>query len=243
VSAYLVDGLLIDTGCALTASEFIGCIGSSRIDLAVNTHYHEDHVGANNRVRKKFGVDFFAHPDSVPLIKEPPELAWYRIECWGRPESCDTMPIPAKVETSRYVFDVIETPGHCRGHVALVERTQGWCFSGDLYVAGNMFIAGPETDISAVMSSMKRLLDLDVPRLILFTSVGAIEMEGKKALQASIENLRDAAAKAKALQRKGLTLTTIRDKVLGGPSSVDRITEGLYSTENFVRQLLDRMPD
>jgi glyoxylase-like metal-dependent hydrolase (beta-lactamase superfamily II) len=56
VSAYLVDGLLIDTGCSHCADEFAGCFDRGEVNLAVNTHYHEDHVGANKQLQYKFGI-------------------------------------------------------------------------------------------------------------------------------------------------------------------------------------------
>lgn len=59
VSAYLVDGLLIDTGCIHTAEELGRFLESRRIHLVMNTHHHEDHVGANHLIQKRFRVDIW----------------------------------------------------------------------------------------------------------------------------------------------------------------------------------------
>ena len=40
VAAYLVDGLLIDTGCMYTAEELVDFLEGKTLNLAVNTHYH-----------------------------------------------------------------------------------------------------------------------------------------------------------------------------------------------------------
>jgi glyoxylase-like metal-dependent hydrolase (beta-lactamase superfamily II) len=44
VSAYLVDGLLIDTGCSYTAEELLAYLQDMKLEQVVNTHYHEDHI-------------------------------------------------------------------------------------------------------------------------------------------------------------------------------------------------------
>ena len=47
VCAYLVDGLLIDTGPSYTAEELRDFLKEKGLKLAVNTHFHEDHISAN----------------------------------------------------------------------------------------------------------------------------------------------------------------------------------------------------
>ncbi|MEW6275752.1 MAG: MBL fold metallo-hydrolase [Bacillota bacterium] len=44
VAVYLVDGLLIDTGPAHTAHELLEELRGKKVEKAVNTHYHEDHL-------------------------------------------------------------------------------------------------------------------------------------------------------------------------------------------------------
>ena len=45
-TAYAVDGLLIDTGCAHSARELSTALADGPIFKIVNTHTHEDHIGA-----------------------------------------------------------------------------------------------------------------------------------------------------------------------------------------------------
>ncbi len=65
-AAYLVDGLLIDTGCAFTAEELICFLREHEVKQVVNTHHHEDHVGANYLIQRELGLDIFAHATAVP---------------------------------------------------------------------------------------------------------------------------------------------------------------------------------
>ena len=46
-TAYLVDGLMVDTGCAHTSSELGAALQDLQLSHIVNTHSHEDHIGAN----------------------------------------------------------------------------------------------------------------------------------------------------------------------------------------------------
>lgn len=71
-TAYLIDGLLIDTGCAHSAGELIRALDSKEIVSVVNTHTHEDHIGANGVLQKKQkGLNVFAHPLALPVLGGP----------------------------------------------------------------------------------------------------------------------------------------------------------------------------
>jgi glyoxylase-like metal-dependent hydrolase (beta-lactamase superfamily II) len=37
----------------------------------VNTHYHEDHIGANRLVPGRLGINIYAHPKLLTLIGRP----------------------------------------------------------------------------------------------------------------------------------------------------------------------------
>jgi glyoxylase-like metal-dependent hydrolase (beta-lactamase superfamily II) len=125
VAAYLVDGLLIDTGCNFTASELAAFLDGRPLHQIVNTHFHEDHIGGNRLLQEKFGIEILAPADSVPLIAREAKLFPYQEMVWGYPAPSETRPLPAVIRTERYTFDVIDTPGHSAGHVALVEKSLG----------------------------------------------------------------------------------------------------------------------
>jgi glyoxylase-like metal-dependent hydrolase (beta-lactamase superfamily II) len=238
VSAYLIDGLLVDTGCGDTAEELAGFLASEKLDRVVNTHHHEDHIGGNKRLQEQFNVEILAHADAMPMIARPPTPPSYREAVWGTPEGCSVSPLGDRIRTDRFEFQVIETPGHCPGHVALVEPGRGWCFSGDLYVGEKVTVCGPENNVDELVTSMNRLLELDTARLVLLTAMRIIEEDGRRALQSSIEHFGSLYNRAKDLHCHGLGLSEIVDELLGGESVFDRITNGQYSSANLVRLLL-----
>ena len=238
VAAYLVDGLLIDTGCKHTAEELVRFLEGQNIEVAVNTHYHEDHIGANYSLQQRFGIKIFAPRESVPLINQVPKLYPYQEMVWGYPEPTEVDCLPEKIETDNFHFDVVETPGHCKGHVALVESEKGWCFSGDLFISERPKVIRPEEDITEIVKSMKKLIALETDKVILFTSMGNVVQDGRKALRSCIEYFQDLSQRAKQLEKKALSVVAIRDEIFGRESSLAGPTDGQFSSENLIRALL-----
>jgi glyoxylase-like metal-dependent hydrolase (beta-lactamase superfamily II) len=238
VAAYLVDGLLIDTGCSYTAAELAAFLDNHPVRRIVNTHFHEDHIGGNRILQEKLGVEIFAPADSVPMIACKAKLFPYQETVWGYPPPSETLPLPPVVRTERYLFDVIDTPGHSAGHATLVEKSRGWCFSGDIFAREKMKFIRPEEDMGETLASMKRLIDLPTDRLILFTSVGRIVEDGRQALQDCIQYIVDLSRRAKALEINDRDVPEIVRELFGGEHAFAELSNGQYTTENLVRSVL-----
>ena len=157
---------------------------------------------------------------------------------WGYPEPSAVDRLPSSIETGRFRFDVIDTPGHCPGHVVLVEAEQGWCFSGDLYVSRRPTVVRAEEDVAEIVASMKKLISLRTDRLVLLTSLGNIVEDGREALQACVDYLRDLSRKAKEFDAAGLTPSAIRERLFGEESDLVGPTDGEFSSENLIRAVL-----
>lgn len=239
VAAYLVDGLLIDTGCSYTSKELVAFLKGRDVRLAVNTHSHEDHVGGNRDIIETLGIDMYAHPDSIPFIAKKPELYPYRQMVWGYPEPSSVRPVPDVIRTDRHAFRVIETPGHSAGHIALAEPSKGWFFTGDLFARENPKFIRPEEHIGKTMASMRTIMEAAGGRLVLFTSVGKIVEDGRAALTACMEYLSGLALTAKKLSGEGLAPEEIVKGMFGGEHNFAEITNGQYTSLNLVRSLLD----
>lgn len=140
---FLVDeSLVIDTGfpwarrCLKKVLEGLGA--DRTITAVVNTHYHEDHTGNNDLLAQICHPQILAHPKAVPEIRFPGDLPWYRGFLFGPSEIAEVTPIGSEIGTEHLRFEVIETPGHCPGHICLFEPEKRWLFSGDLYVAADL---------------------------------------------------------------------------------------------------------
>jgi hydroxyacylglutathione hydrolase len=246
VAAYLVDGLLIDSGCANTAAEFLAALETEAaagrpVRTVLNTHYHEDHIGANRELRERFGCRILAHPWAVPLLADPPQLPDYRDLVWGRPAGAPVEPAPAVLITQRHRFLIVDTPGHCPGHLSVVEPARGWCFSGDLFIGEQPRVAWRETDVTDMIESLDRLGHADVSgegRLVLYTAPGQIVFDGRPGLHVCAGFLRDCRERARGLRAAGLSDESIRDRLFRVESSFAALTRGEFSALNLTRALL-----
>jgi glyoxylase-like metal-dependent hydrolase (beta-lactamase superfamily II) len=233
---------LIDTGCSHTSQELSDFLEGKGIRQVVNTHYHEDHMGGNHDLINRFGVDIYAHPDSIPLIAQGFELYPYQEIAWGYPSPTKAIPIPSIIKTPRHVLQVIDTPGHCQGHICLMDTTRGWCFTGDLFAREQPKFIRPEENIGEIITSMRAVMELPSDRLVLFTAVGKIVEDGRASLGRCIGYLTELAAKVQAHKRSGASIEEIMRREFGGEHPFAGLTNGQFSTQNLVRSLLETVP-
>nr|MDO8081315.1 MBL fold metallo-hydrolase [Candidatus Freyarchaeota archaeon] len=237
-AVYLVDGLLIDTGPKHTAEELVNFLEGRNVKFAVNTHHHEDHIGANYLLQQRLGIEIFAYTKAVPLINQVPKLLQYQDMVWGYPQPTKVSPSPDRIDTDHFHFNIVETPGHTVGHIAVVEPKKGWCFTGDLFVTEKPKAFRPAEDVLEIIRSMRKLMELPTDRLILFTGLGRIVQDGRAALQSCADYLEDLSQRVKNLAKKGLSVTAIREELIGEDSSLALLTEGDFSAENLIRSVL-----
>lgn len=219
---YLVDGsLVIDTGfpwARRRLKKTLIELGADRtITTVVNTHYHEDHTGNNDLVADLCGARVLAHPAAVPEIRFPVEVPWYRSFLFGPGPIAEVAPIGPAVETEHLRLEVIETPGHCPGHICLFEPTRKWLFSGDLYVAAELDSQLGDADGPRWIASLEAVLKLEPAWL--FDAHGSI-FAGEEAVR-------------RQLQRKLDFLTAIRDRVHQHATQAQTI-------QQLTRQVFDR---
>lgn len=238
VAAYLVDGILVDTGCSHTSSELTEFLADKNLRFAVNTHYHEDHIGGNFDIMKKYGVAIHAHADSIPLIGKRFDLYPYQEIAWGYPVPTTVKPVQPIIKTDHHEFAVIDTPGHCIGHICLAELSMGWCFTGDLFARETPKFIRPEENIGEIIRSMNRIIDLPTERLVLFTAVGKIIEHGREALKTCVNYFSGLAQKAKEMEKAGSNIDDIIIGIFGGENAFAEITNGQFSTYNLVNSVL-----
>jgi len=237
-AAYLVDGLLVDTGCFYTAPELMVYLQDQEISQVINTHHHEDHIGGNALLQKELGLTVYAHPLAVELIGEKMELNPYQELVWGYPEPTVVKPIPDQINTKNYHFQVIETPGHSPDHLSLYEPEQGWLFSGDLFVSEDQKVFRADEDLSGIIDSLQKVIQLENRDLILFTSIGKIFPAGKSSIKMFLDHLEALRVKAKNLATEGLSAAEIKTAIFSRESAMAPLTGGHYSIQNLIDKIL-----
>ncbi len=241
-TAYLVDGMLVDTGCAHTALELVGALADTPLRRVVNTHTHEDHIGGNGPLQRQWdGLEILAHPLALPVLADPhgkQPLNFYRRVMWGWPEPSQGQLLSdgAVIETERYRFEVIYTPGHSSDHICLYEPQQGWLFTGDLFVGGQDRSLRAGYDIWKIITSLKRVAAL--PATTLYPGSARVRDNPAQALVDKIAYLEEFGERVLALHRAGRGVSEIVRAVCGGPMLIEFVTLGHFSRRRLVLSYL-----
>lgn len=243
-TAYLVDGLLIDTGCAHSAPELVELLAGETLESIVNTHSHEDHIGANGQLqRQRPELTIQAHPKALPVLAEPrgrQPLHFYRRLMWGWPEPSQGQPVGDgdTVSGKQLQFQVIETPGHSPDHLCLYQLDEGWLFTGDLFVGGRDRALRVDYDIWAIIDSLKRVAGL--PGItMLFPGCARVRDNAPAALADKIAYLEELGEKVLALHQQGWSVNRIARELMGGSIWIEFITWGHFSRRNLVLSYLN----
>lgn len=143
------EGLtLVDSGTAGAADQMVDQLREagyvlSDLQAIVLTHFHSDHTGNAAELARRSGAEVYAHRDDVPYIERterPPYGSLFqRVLNWLGDRMLK--PVPCKVDQVLQGGDVIEalgglqvihTPGHTPGSIALYQPERQILFCGDV---------------------------------------------------------------------------------------------------------------
>ncbi len=238
VAAYFVDGLLIDTGFARIAQTFFNTLRQREVEQIVNTHHHEDHVGANFLFEQKMKLRAFAHRDAIPLIAHPPhKLKPYRDQTWGVPQAAHAEPIGDELQTPKHKFQVLRLPGHSEDHIGLYEPQEGWLFSGDLFLSVKVRVLRIDEDLQASLASLRKVISLPMSRL--FCGSGRVLENPNEALRLKLNFYEELQTRARELRAQGWPTERICDRLLGKEDSFHFLSQNEFAKLHLIKGLLE----
>lgn len=245
-TAYLVDGLLVDSGCAHTAGELLLYIKGKPVDFIVNSHSHEDHIGANGLLQQQYkDIKIMAHPSALDVLAKPVEmqpLHPYRRLFWGWPLPSTGVKLSdgQSIQTEHHHFDVLFTPGHSPDHLCLHEANQGWLFTGDLFVGGKDRALRQGCDIWGIIRSLKHIQK--IPITTLFPGSARLREHPADEIQTKIDYYERMGERVLSEYERGLSLAEIVHVLCGKPMWVELVTLGHFSRRHLVESYLHNRP-
>ena len=177
--SYLITGtkqaVLFDTGMGIGNIRTLVTKLTSRPIVVLNSHTHNDHIGGNWQFPYVFGMDTPFTRASTKGGREDAqaEIAPGQI-CGDLPRGFDpktyaTKPwhvsIPVhdgfKINLGGRTLEIIATPGHTPDAICLLDRDNGFLFTGDTYYPAPIWLYRPETDLDAYVASVKKIAALE----------------------------------------------------------------------------------
>lgn len=171
------EAIIVDAGAGRDAEPILHQIDQSGIPREsirrmLLTHAHPDHAGGARALHDAIGVDVYASPRAATYVRDGDERASSLDRLrgpGGYPEGYAFAACPVagelrdgeRITVGRLDLKVIETPGHCGGHLSFALHRPGGIdlFSGDAIFSGGRILLQYIWDCSVVDSceSVERL--------------------------------------------------------------------------------------
>jgi len=229
VSAYLVHGVLVDSGFPHARRELSQFLDERPILGAMLTHYHEDHAG-NAELLASRGIPLVMHELTLGSLRDAAPIRLYRRVVWG------TSPIltsPQRGFASEVPLEFVHTPGHSRDHQVVWDPSRATAFSGDLWLGVRATVMHSGEDPYRIIESLRAVVALAPERM--FDAHRGPVRDPVAALTAKIGYLEDTIAEIKSKQDAGWSDRAILRRLLGGDEPVAIASGGEYSRMNFIR--------
>jgi endoribonuclease LACTB2 len=232
VSAYLIDGVLVDTGFPRARAAMLEAVGSARVRGVVVTHWHEDHAG-NVPAIAATGLPIAMHPECEALLRERPPIRFYRREVWGW-----TPALTGPVESfDPAPLQMIAAPGHSPDHRVVWDAERRILVSGDLFLGVKVRVAHEHESPRVLLSSLRHAAALE-PRLLLDAHRGVVR-DAAAQLRAKAEWNAETIGRIEELAGTGMEPRAIVRRLFGRESLVGWASGGEYSRRAFVRAVLN----
>jgi glyoxylase-like metal-dependent hydrolase (beta-lactamase superfamily II) len=235
---------LVDTGCNESVPATVAALAElglapESVDYVILTHVHLDHAGGAGAMMQAFPkARLVVHPRGARHMADPTKLLAGATAVYGQAEVRrlygDVLPVDVsriieatnelKIDLAGRELLCLDTPGHARHHICIVDRRSGHVFVGDTFglsyreldTDGRQFIFPTTTPVQFDPDALHASLDLLMsyrPEAVYLTHYSQV---------------RDVAAKALDLHRLiDAHLTIARFETEASPDRHSRIRAGL----------------
>lgn len=227
VSAYLVRGVLIDTGFPHVAADLERALRELRPRGIMVTHWHEDHAGNAPTLAARLPMWMPEYTDQK--LRERQSVKLYRHFTWGWPRAL----IGARTSFDHAPLQPVATPGHSVDHHVVFDPESATLFSGDLWLGVKVRVMGATENPYQIIESLTRAMALE-PRRMFDAHRGMVD-QPLAALRAKRNWLEDTVGAVERALDAGDSERAIVRRVLGGEERTAFVSQGEYSRRNLVR--------
>lgn len=143
INVYLMDDVLVDAGTRFDRRRILKQLRGREVKAHALTHAHPDHQGASHAVCTELGAPFWCGELDADAAEDPREILArmkpHPLTTWLAPLIMGPgHPVARRLREGDRVgsFTVIETPGHCAGHLSYWRERDKVLVLGD--VAANI---------------------------------------------------------------------------------------------------------
>jgi glyoxylase-like metal-dependent hydrolase (beta-lactamase superfamily II) len=231
VSAYVLRGVLVDTGFPHARGELLRVVESIAPRGVIVTHWHEDHAG-NAPALAALHIPIRLHARSEATLRERPAIAAYRRFTWGRTPRLEG----ALRDFDPAPLEVLPSPGHSADHQIVWDAERRLLVSGDLFLGVKVRIAHASESPRLLVNGLRAAAALE-PRLLLDAHRGVLK-HPVTLLRAKIDWLEETIDAISNLHGRGVSEREIQRRVLGREETVGWVSGGEYSKRALVRAVL-----
>jgi glyoxylase-like metal-dependent hydrolase (beta-lactamase superfamily II) len=148
INIYLMGGVLVDAGTRYDRRRVLRQVRGHEVVAHALTHAHPDHQGSSRAVCEALGVPFWCGEADAEAAEDPrvmlARMPAHPVNRWLTPRFHGPgHPVARRLREGDIVggFAVIETPGHCAGHVSFWRESDRALILGDV-LANMNFLTG-----------------------------------------------------------------------------------------------------
>lgn len=188
VNTFLIEdnGLtLVDSGSKNSADKIFKAIvkggkNPDNIKQLILTHCHPDHAGSAAEIKRRLSIPIWAQNEDASLIEKgvavrtpmhltPGVVNWlvYNIFIKSAGSTIDAVKVDERLKDNDVLpiaggIEVIHTPGHCAGHIALLVKNEGVLIAGDICAhMGGLGVSTVNEDTSLSIKSILKAASSD----------------------------------------------------------------------------------
>ncbi|MEX2177275.1 MAG: MBL fold metallo-hydrolase [Gemmatimonadaceae bacterium] len=228
VSAYLLRGVLVDTGFPQVANELVRAVHALQPRGAIVTHWHEDHAG-NAPALARAGLPLWMADFTERKLREREQVKLYRHVVWGRPPALRQD--YARLDPGP--LRIIATPGHSADHHIVFDPETATLISGDLWLGVKVRVMGYGENPYEIIASLGMAIGLRPERM--FDAHRGLVDHPVASLEAKRAWLQDTVGEVERRLAAGQSDQDILREVLDGEERMALVSQGEYSRRNLVR--------